>query len=106
MGIKVSKAEKSRRQLHFDSWYGSGKSMRAYSQQAGLNYNSFKQWCSVWRKAQGIELLDQRTKGSFVLVAVVSSPSVKTTPPLPIPSNGVYRFELKLLFGLLHYRIG
>ena len=109
MGIQVSKEEQSRRRKHIERWWASGKSMRAYSQEAGLNYNSFKQWCSIWRKNQGIELADKRTKGSFVPVAVVDKPSVKSvksSPPVSVISKGVYRFELKLLFGLLHFRIG
>ena len=106
MSIKIGKAEQQRRQQHIDAWYGSGQTMRAYSKEAGLNYNSFKQWCYMWRKAQGIELADRRSRGHFIPVSVVNKASSKAPFPQPATPKGVYRFELKLLFGLLHFRIG
>ena len=102
MGIKIGKAEQQKRQQHIDAWYGSGQSMRA----AGLNYNSFKQWCYMWRKAHGIELADTRSDGHFIPVSVVNKPSSKAPLSQSAPSKGLYRFELRLLFGLIHFRIG
>lgn len=105
MSVKISKSEHQRRQQHIEAWYSSGKSMRAYSDQVGLNYNSFKQWCYHWRKAHGIALTDKRTQGHFIPVSVVDKPSSYSGSSSATSGKDIYRFELKLFFGLFHFRI-
>jgi len=93
------------RETHVSRWHASGDTIRTYSNTHGIKYNTFKQWCYAWKKQQKIADKDNRTSGSFIPVKV--SPKPKKSPPGGMQSSGIPpRFELNLLFGLIHLRIG
>lgn len=78
--------------------------MRQYSKESGLNYNSFKQWCYAWKRRTGYEPEGRSKPGHFVPVKVDHSGAGRAGMAAVKPGHP--RFELKLLYGLIHVRIG
>lgn len=111
MGIKLSESENQRRLGHIQQWHTSELSMLAYSREAGLNYNNFKQWCRKWKQS-GPDAVTKKTKAPGHKFIPIQMPTAnkgfnKSTAPIPLESRiPIPRFELKLLFGLFHIRIG
>ncbi len=103
MGIKISDSERTRRLTHVENWYKSGQSMSFYSKAHNLNYNNFKQWCYKWRQSNGKSIkIKNGSTNNFIPIEIQSTkPEV-----IPVTKNRLYRFEFKLLYGLIDLKFG
>jgi len=105
MGRALSKQEEKYRLDHIDNWRSQKVSMRSYALENQLNYGSFKNWCYQWKKANGIAIAPMKGSDKFIPIKLADNKSKADKVVMP-PSDGLPRFELKLFFGLLHFRIG
>lgn len=106
MAKKVSESELRYRLNHVEQWHSQKISMRQYALSNNLNYNLFKNWCYKWKIENGLPITPMKGSGKFVPLSVTpSQKEKKENEKVSIPQR-LPRFELKLLYGLLHFRIG